>query len=708
MNQLLVKPISWSSVNPSISGKKGIIPSIQIFGYTSDYRTVYIRIPRQSTFILRFATTIDDEMKNSITEILNPLHIKTSTINSEILIVRAPELSPIELTSNPDFEELATWIEAKQDPYGELESFWEARDISPYEWIIIEKYAPIPGKYTSCDLNIRSEEEYISNVDYINLSDINLPEISPRLFFWDIETFASRPGEFPDASNPDDSIFMISIITVSSDGANGYVIVKGNLDQEAISKKLNMEHDLLQVVIIRVKDEKELLSNFFAIYNISKPDRQVYYNGDTFDMSYLIDRSNINGLEIPKISKILTLTPRVVMHEYSTPFGREYAKTLTLPGTEIIDLLHYYRRFYPYLRSHRLDSVATNFLGKGKTDLTIEEMMAAVRSDDLSKVVDYSYVDSLRLFELWNSTLVANNLETVCNNLGVDTDTLLHKSLEHIIDRSVYNIDAGTSLIRGDRDTPKHLKEATPGIYRNVFIYDYSELYRKLLIDSEQSIAIVLGHRLEGAPPKLILEAFYSPYVDRRELMPLLDVMLDSVLGTNMIIALEPTLIRSIGPLNAEWLKVINTSLCYVSVAKASYIILDGNNELETAGLAKLCRPQFELASDIIHKYLGLVYINKLNTFVPPDIKILPREKFILSEKISNIMNLKSDTLKYKLASQYGADIATWVSVKYLMTLRGPILISSLKEDDEIDYNYYMNELGKYMKSLQSLKIYGV
>ena len=704
-NQLYVRPVSWSSVNPSASALKVnpfLFPSIQIFGYTADGRTIYVRIPRKSTFILKFSEDVDEDMVANIIEILNPTYAKPSNLDPKVLIVRAPELSPVELTGNQDYEDVATWTEAKQDPYGEVESLWEAREIGPYEWIKITNYSPIPGKYTTADLNIRTDEDYIFNIGDV---DMELPDIFPRLFFWDSEMFSSRPGEFPSASNPNDFIAMISIITVSREGINTYVIVRGNVNPDLLRAQEG------KLVVIRAADEKDLLMRFFAIYNTFQPDRQIYYNGDMFDLPYLIDRLNIHEMEIPRISKIISLRPKASVHSYPTPFGREFARTINIPGTEIVDLLHYYRRFYPQFKNHRLDTVAKSFLGEGKTGLTIEEMMEAIRLNDperLTKVIDYSLVDSLRMYQLWNASDVSSRLEAVCNNLGVSIDTLTRSNFSEIIDQAVYNIDAGSAIVKGKWDAPLHLREAVKGIYRNVYIYDYSELYRQVMLLSEQPIATALATRLEGAPPGLIFSAFYSPHVDRTELTRLLNSMLESVLDTNMIIALESFLIRSIGPLKADWLKRIDISPCYVSVAKASYIVLDGGGELETAGLAKLCRPKFALAADIIKQYLNLVYSNELEIFAVPELNTLPIEKFILIETIGDTNTLVPNSLRHKLAAQYGTAITTWVKVKYLMTTRGPVLLSAWKPEDTLDYDYYLGELKKYITELQELKVYGV
>jgi DNA polymerase elongation subunit (family B) len=698
--KLYIRPVSWSSVTPSNNELKQnptVSPYIQFFGYTQDNRSIYVRLSRKSTFILKFTEKIDNDITSNIFDILSPTSMKTSDIDPTILIVRAPEVSPKDVMDN---DGVATWTDVKQDPYGEVESLWESLEIGPYEWLSIDNYFPIPGKTTSCDINIRTEEEFIHSAANHNFSDI-----FPRLFIWDIETFASKQGEFTNSSNPDDFIFMISIITVSRDGSNAYVIVKGDVNLDLITQ------DTQKIIILRAKDEEDLLTKFFDVYGTFRPDREIYYNGDMFDMPYLIDRMIINNIEIPKVSKILTVSPKIVNRGVPTPFGMEIAASIDVPGTESIDLLHYYRRFYPYMRNHRLDTVAKTIIGRGKTGLTIDEMMEVVRLGDpneMAKVVDYSFVDSLRLFELWNVSDIQNDLESVCNNLGVDINSLLRLSLEGIIDHAVYNIDAGSAITRGKYDKPTFLKEAVRGIYRNVSIYDYSELYRQMMLSSGQVLAATLGERLEGAPPKLILTAFYSNYIDRTNLLPKIIQILDTVIGTDTVIAIEPTVIRSIRPLKANWLKLISTEACYVSVAKASYLTLGSDGEIESSGLARLCRPKFQFVSSLVKQYITLAYSNNIKDFKVPDLKGIPRQQFILSERIGDISQLDVESVKYKLLSQHGAEIDTWMVVKYVMTNQGPVLLSKLTGQFDLDYNYYRKEIAKYVSDLETLKVYGV
>ena len=469
---LYVRVLSWNTVG-------GVDEAVEIYGYTSNGSTIYVRIPRRSTFIVKFNHVVTDDTIRNIKDFMNPKSIHVSTHDAHVAIIRGAELLPIELSEQS--EDLVTWTDPKQDPNGWVESLLQARDINPYSWLKINNYFPISGSHM--DLNIQVEEEHIS--DGPELQDI--PE---RLLFWDIETFSSIPDEFPSSLNVGDFIFMISIITVLGSDINGYVIVNANADTDTVSDSGR--------IIIRTHSEKELLERFLDIFRSFKPSRQIHYNGSSFDIPYLIDRLNIHGMEFPEIFGSKTSTS---IRTYITPFGKEDAKSLTIPGVETIDLIQYFRLFYPWLSNHKLDTIAKTFIGEGKTGLSIDEMMAAVRTGvGISKVIDYSYIDSLRMYQLWNDNdiNIMYYIELVCNNLRIRFDTLLTLSLEEIIDRAIYNIDPGIMIKSVRSGVPEHVKDAQRGIYRSVYIYDYSELYRIIMMNSDQRVISELALRLSG------------------------------------------------------------------------------------------------------------------------------------------------------------------------------------------------------------------
>ena len=223
-NVLYFRPVSWvgdpnsslrdlsgTKSNPSHMGWQGKDKPgtfLEIFGYVQDssrkWKTVYLRLPRYATFVLRFHEEIDNNTEASIENLLNPIQMERSPSNPHLLILRGPEISPLDFTSEDEFGTAVSWAECYQDPYGELVSFWRAKHLQPYAWMVIQNYRPIP-QITTCDLNIQVSEANIYPLDRIRKTDAALhaavesQHLSPRLFFWDIETFASRKGEVPSA-----------------------------------------------------------------------------------------------------------------------------------------------------------------------------------------------------------------------------------------------------------------------------------------------------------------------------------------------------------------------------------------------------------------------------------------------------------------------------------------------------------------------------
>jgi hypothetical protein len=146
---------------------------------------------------------------------------------------------------------------------------------------------------------------------------------------------------------------------------------------------------------------------------------------------------------------------------------------------------------------------------------------------------------------------------------------------------------------------------------------------------------------------------------------------------------------------------------CFVSLAKASYIDISIRNEMEPHGLARLCRPPFGLARDLIQAYLLNVYMRRdpgpLSD--PAGVSI---DRLTLTAKIEDIFSLDPKSVKYTLAQQYGAPIyPPGITVGYVMTETGPHLVSKLTSTSRLDYKYYTEILNQLSKELRQLPIFG-
>ena len=63
-----------------------------------------------------------------------------------------------------------------------------------------------------------------------------------------------------------------------------------------------------------------MLDRFFNLFKIFRPDRHVYFNGDMFDMPYVIDRAGVLEKDIPNLSKIKHLQMIPKLESIATPF----------------------------------------------------------------------------------------------------------------------------------------------------------------------------------------------------------------------------------------------------------------------------------------------------------------------------------------------------------------------------------------------------
>jgi len=599
-NKLLIKPLTWVIHDPG--PKSSYINYIDIFAYTIDGRTIFIRLKTHSTYSITFVHPITSDMIKDITDTFKPSFITIS--KPENLLLRTSKSSSIPLLNYDTIQ---------QDPFGVIESFWQSLQIGPYEWLEIQKYTPFSSDSAS-DLSIQTEDIYISP---LNDTIPNSSERMKRLFFCD-PTFT------------DVGISSISIITSDINSITKYYLTLTNLQDQKNTK------------VIITKSEKELLEKFFIIYTSFNPDIQIFYDEI---LSQFYKRIVYNNLDIYTNSKMFS--------------------------HETIHLIDYYRLFYPHLGDYSIKNV-------------------------LNYITKTTFETSEKLYKLWITSKIYENMESLCNNLGVTFNTLLTSNNHNILDRAMYNIYPCAK--RGVSSPYYKLKDLDPGIYQNVYIYDYSEIYRCLMLISDDESVSKLGERLEGAPSSLITYAFYSSYVDRTKLMPQLSKILDPIFELETIISVDPYTIRSIDIIDNNWLKSIYTNClkCFVSLSKNNYIFLTENNDISIVGLTKI---SFLHLEESISRYLEYICSKDLDETNAFEIVMENNpQKFILTEEV---LESPDTLLKYTLFSQYESPPSS--IIKYIMTNSGPIILSKFGSNHQIDFDFYNKKINSYINKIKSL-----
>lgn len=691
---MLIRTLTWSIARSTT--KSGTInPSIQIFGVAdhpynslSTYKTTYVRVPAINTYILKFGDTVTAQQIENLRSYFNPENIQVSHYNSDIIIVRGSIFK--------DKVNQVPWIEMKMDPYGLLASFWQYNKIVPYGNMYIEKYKNI-GTYAITDINLQTSESMIHQYR----QHLTKPVVTN--LFWDIEVWSHDMESFPSADNIHNYVFMISMVRQRGNEISTYLLVLGDIDRREITTNKSVN-------IIRVKSETELIQQFFSSISQLSIDRLISFNGETFDMPYMLRRSQVLKFQIPNSSKIANLQSSIYTKHINGLFGPQDVLSINLPGIEQIDMLNFFRKYYPGLVNYRLDTLGLMFLGRGKTGLSVRTMMEYVQSRDPKKmgiVGEYSVQDSLLLYDLWNNLNLDTKIEHMANVLLATIEDVISLSEHALVDRLAYAIDPGTVFSKESTAFPTHLKTPKSGIYKNVYVYDYSDLYRSLM-KSGEILSIILANKLSDLSPVFSEIAYYSKYVNREELDPILNQLISNITESYTVIQIDKWKIYTMEPIDLSGLDLVSIYSHYIIINHSNYIIKTSDGIEHTFGRNKIIKPPFAAAQHLIDEYLNYVYDN-VHEKPPKPLISTPYtfDELVQQSKIKGSDSYQKETFRSILAQQYNNPIDTWVQVHWVQTTTGPKLISLFDPDvDTIDIKFYIKELNSIYSTLEKLPIY--
>lgn len=252
--------------------------------------------------------------------------------------------------------------------------FCHIKDLLMAGWMKLPK-----GKYK----NTRDEASTQLEVE-INWNDIvSLKDHKAIAKFlqasWDIETYSSD-GAFPDpnlkSKYPKSSDIMemypnviYQIATTFKYYGNKNCLVKHLLTLKRCTP-IPPESDGVPVIVEECKNERDLILRWAEIISKMDPDIMYTYNGDTFDCSYLYERSKLYRID-SKIASLLSRSnhiPTAIKHETfsSSAYGDSDFLRFYIPGRLNYDLLIHYKRGMKKYPSYKLDYISNEILKEGK------------------------------------------------------------------------------------------------------------------------------------------------------------------------------------------------------------------------------------------------------------------------------------------------------------------------------------------------------
>jgi len=234
--------------------------------------------------------------------------------------------------------------------------------------------------------------------------------IKSRIWFFDIEVFGNYEKSIP---QPNEDKKFINAIAIYDNYLDKYISIvvipkkKKNIENTSLKTTgiLNLEDQ--NRIIIKVKNEEQLLLVFLELLNKLQPDIITGWNSMTFDLPFIVERIKY------KYSKL---------EKYLSPFRVNVRKNknlqLNIDEYEIVGLVHLdymllYKKYGDKLPKYSLEVVSQHILKRGKVEY--ENSLDWLYEFNFEKFIEYNKVDIELIKEIDEKIKLIDLVETLKN-----------------------------------------------------------------------------------------------------------------------------------------------------------------------------------------------------------------------------------------------------------------------------------------------------
>ena len=315
----------------------------------------------------------------------------------------------------------------------------------------------------------------------------------PNVLGFDIEVYSKH--RFP--NDEVDPILMIALY-----GNDGF-------EKTILWKKYDNPADDVEFV----KDERELIIRFNDIVKEYGPDFLVGYFSDGFDFPYIKARADKY-----KIKLNLGLDGSVLRQN-----KRNNTATTKIKGISHIDVFKFIRRIMSgeiNLPSYDLDTVASNFLGVGKTGADVSKLWEAwdKHPEQLGEYCKYNLIDSKLACELFEK--IYPNLHEFVKLCGLPADDISRMGFSQLVESFVMkNLDEFNEIapnrpyrnVVGSREGVSvegaFVYKPEPGLYKDIVVFDFKSLYPTIISAHNICSSTITSDKKEvNTSPKINVE----------------------------------------------------------------------------------------------------------------------------------------------------------------------------------------------------------
>lgn len=303
-------------------------------------------------------------------------------------------------------------------------------------------------------------EGFIKKINRIEIKRIDYP-----ILCFDIETY--NPDSLSDPKK--DPIVMISYAITN--GAKGVITYKACKSKDCTV----------------VKNEKEMIETFLKIIKKNNLAFMASYNGDNFDLPYILERAKINKIQFnPSLDGSLIKTSKKALRGTS-------CQTTGIINFDLYPFIATTMGTYLKTEIYTLDAVSAELLGEKKEDYDIALLAEKWDNDDINDLVKYSLKDSeltLKLCQkiiplLYELIRIVGVRPSIVSKMGYS------KLVENYLMRKTRDFNLIIQKIPGKEELTQRFRqtfkggfvyEPTPGLYENIAVFDFKSLYPSIIV----------------------------------------------------------------------------------------------------------------------------------------------------------------------------------------------------------------------------------
>lgn len=274
---------------------------------------------------------------------------------------------------------------------------------------------------------------------------------------------------------------------------------------------------------IKFDDEASMLKHFWILLDKRNVSILCHWNGDSFDMPYLVNRSvALLGRDDSGRPNVVDLFP--VKNFYQRPHKLcPTPGTVYIPGWVSYDLMNLYKKFEKDTEeSYSLDAIGKKLLGDGKVDYHSEyRNLTELYHDNFKKFIDYNLRDVTLMVEIDEkkkhvdlAMKIAYMMKVMPDDVYSNTkawDVKLYdimrrqgivvpKSVDHVEKKLPEDMteeeNEQAKIDKANKYAGGYVAKVNPGKHADVVVYDVNSLYPNIMIAFNMTPWTYIGNSL--------------------------------------------------------------------------------------------------------------------------------------------------------------------------------------------------------------------